>query len=159
MIIALLASALAAALLGGMAGGPDVFEQVVKEWKRGIKRKISDPKAQARAFEILEEFKALVSRLSEQVLTDSKSLQSVNENYHATIEDYTPVVETIAANMLTVQTAMVALSWKLRQEIGDEAFDSIHDKIIKEQHKNAKKKAKADARAQKKAEKKQRHAS
>jgi len=155
MLIAVLVAAIASAILGGMAGGPDVFEETVKDWKRGIRKHESDPKRQEAALLIVEAFKRLVAQMSSRVDTNMGQLAVVNARYDAKLEELVAVVDGLAADILAVQLEMIGLGAQLRAALSPEAFATIRANVTKEAEKRETKRKKAAAKAEKRKQRKE----
>ncbi len=138
MLIAALIGALTAVLV---AGGGDFYKQLASEWRRALRRRVSDKQARARALEIVDDFESEAEEFTRALVRDVRALELVNQDYGATLEDYRACVDTLVDDMLDGQLDLVATAFIMEDAIGAEAYDDIRSEFAEKLRKRERKRA------------------
>ncbi|MFO7566442.1 MAG: hypothetical protein R6X02_27615 [Enhygromyxa sp.] len=128
MLIGALIGAVAALIVGSMAGG-DTLGKVVRHWRRALRRQVDDPGAreagEAKLDELEGEFAELVAGLRAWVA----AFAELHRRYESVPADYDRLTAALVDDFYAAQVRLLAVTDELREAIGDPAYLAITDDV------------------------------
>jgi len=128
VLIALLVGAIAA-LLVGASGGSDIFEQMLRFWRRAIRRHVHDRARREAGEAKLEEFEREAAVLVASLHAWMDSFGRVHRRYESTLADYDRLADVLVEEVYTAQVRLLDVADELRQAIGEQAWSEITEEV------------------------------
>ncbi|HLT34673.1 MAG TPA: hypothetical protein VK034_00275 [Enhygromyxa sp.] len=129
MLIAAIVGALAAVLVG--MGGANVFDELLRYWRRAIRRRVDDPDRRAAGQAKLDEFEHEAAAMAADLRGWVQSFAEVHRRYASTPADYDQLADRLVEEFYPAQMRLVELADELRRAIGDSAYTEITDDVEK----------------------------
>jgi hypothetical protein len=149
MLIALVFGAIAAAL-AGMSVRPDVFANVLRYWRRALRKHVDEPARRAAGEAKLDEFEQEAASLVTELREWIQSFAEVHRRYESTLADYERLAPVLVAEFYAGQVRLLDLADELRHAIGDDAYfeitDDVEEQLRKARAKQERREGKARAR-------------
>lgn len=146
MLIAALIAAITATA-AGLAVRTDVIGELVRYWRRAIRRRVDDPARREAGAAKLDEFEREAAELAADLRAWIGSFAVVHRRYDSTPADYDRLADELVEQFYRAQVRLLDLADEVRLAIGDEAYLEITDDVeqqlrklrAKQQRKAAKK--------------------
>lgn len=128
MLIAALIAAIAAAV-AGLAVRPNVFDELLRYWRRAIRRRVDDPARRAAGEAKLAEFEREAAAMIAMLREWMSSIAELHRRYESTPADYDRLSAELIEDFHHAQVRLLAVADELREAIGDSAYFEITDNV------------------------------
>jgi predicted nuclease with TOPRIM domain len=147
VLIAVIIGAIAAAVLAGRSSGSDLVREMVRYWRRALRRHVDDPARREAGQAKLDEFEHEAAAMAEQLRGWMRSFAAVHRRYESTLADYDRLAESLVEDFYPAQVRLIERSDELRQVIGDSAYFEITDAVEEQLRKARAKQLRREAKA------------
>jgi hypothetical protein len=147
MLIAAIIAALAAALAGS-AIKPDLFDKLLRYWRRALRRHVDDPDRRAAGELVLDDFELEAAALVNDLREWMQAFAQVHRRYESRLADYDRLADFLVADIFVAQMRFVDLTDELRRAIGDAAYFEITDDVERQLRKARAKRERREAKQQ-----------
>lgn len=127
MLIAAVVGALAAVLAG--VRGRSVIDELLRYWRRALRRHVDNPSRRAAGEAKLDQFEHEAAAMAADLCGWIQSFAEVHRRHASSQADYDQLADELIEQFYPAQVRMLDLADELRRAIGDFAYFEITDDV------------------------------